>query len=351
MRLSRRDWWAVGLIGPVLLIVGFTVALGIGVRDLKAVGRRLLHRQAPLATLWQAPEAEGELADFTVTEGGQLLVLREGGLGTISEGTLRPLETPQGLLHFFPEAQGDRLWVGASYHRVMVWDPGVGLRHALSVRGAVRGVQRRGNRLVVGFEEAALGRGQLMLCHHRLGDWFDPDGVEIAVGMDRWSGFELSPDGQKVVANLPTGKGVGIWSTEDGRLLASWPGERLARVLCFVDDQRVLFDQGPTLRIRDGAYAQAANRLVLGQVGNPETVRVITENFAAVLSSTRGPNHLAFADMEGLVRVIELAPAPRLVNTFSPRGQGIPWRLRFANQGLWLFLKGEHNRIERYGLD
>jgi len=351
MRFSRRGWWGLVLATPLLSIAVLTLLLGAGLRDLKAAGRRLVHRQVPAATLWQAPEADGDLADFTVTDAGQLLALREGGLWTITEGTIRPLETPQGLLHLFPETQGGRLWVAASYHRVLAWDAGVGLRHVLSVRGAVRGVQRRGDRLVVGFEEAALGRGQLMLCHRQRGAWFEPDGLEISVGMDRWSGFDLSPDGTKLLANLPTGKGVGIWSTEDGRLLASWPGERLARVLCFVDDQRVIFDQGPASKIRDGAYAQAANRVVQAQVEAPGALSVIADHFAAVLSSDHGPNHLAFADMEGLVRVIELKGMPRLVITFSPRGRGIPWQVRFTHQELWVLLKGENNRIERYGLE
>ncbi|MFZ1613953.1 MAG: hypothetical protein WAT51_07270 [Holophaga sp.] len=351
MRLSRRAWWGLVLAIPILSSVALGLVLGVGLRDLKAAGRRLVYRQAPAATLWQAPEADGDLADFTVTDAGQLLALREGGLWTSKEGTLQPLGAPQGILHLFPEAKGGWVWVAASYHRVLAWEAGAGLRHVLSVRGAVRGVQRRGDRLVVGFEEAALGRGQLMLFRRQAGAWFEPDGLEISVGMDRWSGFDLSPDGTKLLANLPTGKGVGIWSTEDGRLLASWPGERLARVLCFVDDQRVLFDQGPASKIRDGAYAQAANRVVQAQVEASGALSVIADHFAAVLSSDHGPNHLAFADMEGLVRVIELEGTPRLVSTFSPKGRGIPWQVRFTQQGLWVFLKGDTNRIERYGCE
>ena len=338
---------------PVVSILALSLFLGFGLRDLRALGRYLVHRKAPAATGWQAPEPEGDLVDFAVTGESRILALREGGLWEVDGGALRPLEASQGLLHLFPDGDGGRIWVAGTYHRVMVWEAPEGLHYVLSVRGEVRGVQRRGDRLAVGFEEAGLGSGQVQLFHRRMGASFEPEGLEIAVGMDRWSGFDLSPDGLRLVANLPGGNGVGVWSAEDGRLLASWPAERLARVLCFIDNERVLFDAGPALKIRDAAYAHPGNRLLVARVGVSGEITVIAGNFAAVLSAARWPSlsRMAFSDMEGLVRVVELGSEPRLAMIFAPKERGIPWQVRPGGNGLWVLLKGEKARVERFGLD
>ena len=52
--------------------------------------------------------------------------------------------------------------------------------------------------------------------------------------------------------------------------------------------------------------------------------------------------------MEGLVRVVDLGPQPRLLATFAPKGRGIPWRLRPEGKRLWVLLKGEDARIEGF---
>jgi len=185
--------------------------------------------------------------------------------------------------------------------------------------------------------------------HHQAGSSFEPEGSEIPVGMDRWSAFDLSPDGRRILANLPSGRAVGVWSMEDGQLLASWPTERLARILHFVDDESVLFERGPDRKGREAAYACPENQLVLARVQAAAEPAVVAENFATVLSSVRWASRerMAFADMEGLVRVVDLGPHPRLRTTFSPRERGIPWKLRAAEKGLWILMKGEENRVER----
>jgi hypothetical protein len=183
--------------------------------------------------------------------------------------------------------------------------------------------------------------------------FFEPTGVAIPVGMDRWSAFDLSPDGLRILANLPGGKGVGVWSTEDGRLLASWPAERLARILCFLDDERVLFDHGPALKGLAAAYADPRNCLLMARIGASQPPAVVAENFAGVLSFTRWSDRhrMAFSDMEGLVRVMTLGLKPRLAATFAPRSRGIPWQLRGDAQGVWVLLKGEEVRLERFDFE
>ncbi len=349
MRLSRRSWAGLILAGPLAALLGLHLATGFGLRDLRAMGRYLLHRRAPEATAWRAPIAEGDLADFIPLGDTSLLVLREGGLCALEGGALRSLGPPQGLLRLFP---GGGTWAAGTYHRVLDWDGGRGLRHLLSVTGAVWDVQGAPDRFAVGFEGNDLESGQVRIFHARANGLFEPEGDGIPVGMDRWSGFELSPDGLRILANLPGGKGVGVWSAEDGSLLASWPAERLARVLCFLDDGRILFDRGPALKGLDAAYANAGNRLLVARIGASE-LTVVMENFATVLSSARWPDRarMAFSDMEGLVRVVDLGAQPHLASTFAPRGRGIPWRLRPGGRGLWVLLKGEETRLERFGVD
>lgn len=352
MRLPRLTWLALLLSAPLALVLVIVFALDLGPRDFRALGKRLLHRQTALETLWSAPETEGDLADFCVSRSGQLVAIRKGGLWAQKQGVFESLTAPQGLLHLFPEGPNGQAWVAGTYHRVLVWGA-EGLHHVVTVRGTVRGVQCRGNRLVVGFEEAALGRGLLMILERGSGALFEPQGVEIPIGLDRWSNFDLSPDGRRVVANLPEGKGVGVWSTSDGALLASWGSDRLARILCFVDDERVLFDQGPALKIRDAAFANPGNRLEMAQVGTPGTTTVLVDDFAAVLSFTLWPSRsrMAFSDAEGLVRVVELGGRPHLASVFAPKGKGIPWQLRATETGLWVYLKGESNRLDRFQID
>jgi len=314
------------------------------------LGSYLQHRRAPRARAWQAPESEGNLSDFAALSGSRLLALREGGLGLIEGGAFHALGTPQGMLRLFPDAAGNGVWIAGTYHRVLTWTAAEGLHHALSVAGAVREVQSHGDRLFVASEGSSAGAGQVEVFRRSPGGIFEPEGIGISVGMDRWSGFDLSPDGQRIVANLPDGRRVGVWATRDGQLLASWPVERLARILCFVDADGVVFERGPALRGQQVAYADPRNQLVWAQVGGSGEPRVITEDFATVLGFVRWPSRtrLAFADMEGLVRIVELGAGLRLAATLAPRSRGIPWRLRAEGKGLWVLLKGEEVRVEYF---
>lgn len=316
-------------------------------RDLRAIGRNLLHRQTP-GQVWTLPaESKGDVEDF-LPQGDGCLVVREGGLGRWDGRELRTLEANQGVLRLFPGEAG-RVWVAGTYHRVLAWDEAHGLRHAISVRGPVRGVEARGDRLVVGFEEGPSGRG-IVRAFRRVA-WsgaFEPEGPEIDVGMDRWSAFAVSPEGERMLANLPNGPGVGVWRLEDGARLSTWPNERLARVLAFDGQERVVFDLGPKLTIQDGAYGHEANRLVRAKItgGAPE---VLVQGFAAVLSAAKGLDpRLAFSDMEGLVRVAELDRQPPTIQVFALKPRGIPWRLRFDGPSLWVHRKGEPGQLERY---
>jgi len=336
---------------PVAMIVVLGFATGFRFRDLQALARHFYHRQEAAASVWKAPESQGGLSDFALISEGDLLLLRDGALGRLEGGTLRPFEPTQGALRFFQEEPG-RTWVAGTYHRLLSWDASAGLRHSLSVRGTLREVRIRGEHLVVGFEENELGRG-LVKAFHRSEFGFEPAGDEIPIGMDRWSAFDLSPDGRRILAKLPGRRAVGVWSPEDRERLPSWPTERLARILHFVDDDRILFDRGPDQRGREAAYACPANKLLLARVQSQSEPVVIAENFATVLSSVRWSSRerMAFADMEGLVRVVDLGPQPRVRKTISPRERGIPWKLRAAEKGLWILLKGEEVRVERFAVE
>ncbi|MDP2875790.1 MAG: hypothetical protein Q8O00_06360 [Holophaga sp.] len=353
MRISGRAWMVVLSVIPVVFVLVLALGLGFGMRDFRALGRHWANRQAPSSLGWQAPEGGGELTDFSVAEDGRILAIRDGGLCAVEGGNLRPLEANQGLLSLFPQQESGKVWATGTYHRVLALDGTGRSHHDLTVRGAIRNVQNRGDLLGVGFEDAQLERGRVAFFRRLSAGFFEPEGLEIAVGMDRWSGFDLSADGTQLLANLPSGKGVGVWSTATGQLLASWPTERSARVLFWIDAERVLFDKGPTLTIRDAAFANPGNRLMMARVGVSEGLTVVTENFAAVLSSTRGPakSQIAFGDMEGLVRVVDLGPSPRQRCVFAPKQRGLPWRLRPSEQGLWVYLKSGSSRLEHFKVD
>jgi len=280
----------------------------------------------------------------------KVFLLRGGALGRI-DGDGRPVfDAPQGLLRFFPKEEGRGMWIAGSYHRVLGWDAKGGLRHLLSVRGAVREVRGHGERLVVGFEEG--GQGQVKGFRRIAEGVYEAEGAEIPVAMDRWSAFDLSPDGRLILANRVGGKGVGVWSLEDGQLLATWPTERPARILCFVDDCEIVFERGPALKGVEAAYAHPENRLLRARIQDSGTPSVIVDDFAAVLSFVRWPSRerMAFADMEGLVRVVDLGPRPHST-TLAPMTRGIPWRLRATGGSLWILLKGEEVRVERFAVE
>lgn len=344
MRWPRWVWVAAFLAAPVLFGLILGLGLGIGWQDVSAIARNLRHRQAPVEIRSLPEDAKGDLEDFLPLE-ARMMVVKEGGLWSAEGGGLRALEANQGLLRLFPGEAGG-VWLAGSYHRVLAWDPAHGLRFALSVRGTVRGLCVRGDRLVVGFESERSGQGLLKGFRRQAGGYYEPEGPEIEVGMDRWSSFELSPEGDRVLANLPDGQGVAVWHLEDGVRLRQWPAQRMARVLAFLDQTRVAFDLGPKTTIREGAYAREENRLVRASVASG-ALETLVQGFATPLSATRLPGRLAFSDMEGLVRIVSLDDSePAWIFALQPRG--IPWRLRGSGSELWVHRKGEPGRLERY---
>ncbi len=338
------------LVAPLLGLLGLHLATGFGLRDVQALGRYLRHRKNAAVMVWQGPESQGKLTDFLPLGGDSLLVLREGGLCIAEAGTLRALGDSQGVLRFFPADAGGPHWAAGTYHRVLAWEGAREMQHSLSVGGAIWGVRGDRERPVVAIEGADSGAGVVRSFHSTDAGSYAPVGPAIPITLDRWSAFDLSPSGQRILANLPNGKGVAVWSLGDGQRLAVWPTERSARILCFLDDDSVVFDQGPTLKGLDGAYADVRNRLMMARVSGASALEGILENFAAVLSWASWPDRrrLAFSDMEGQVRVVELAPQPRLAATFAPKGRGIPWRLRPEGRRLWVLLKGDETRLEGY---
>lgn len=353
MRLNLRKSKVVRLlilVSPVVGLLGLHLATGFGLRDVWALGRYLRYREDAAVRVWQGPESQGKLTDFLPLSGDSLLVLREGGLCIAEAGTLRALGDSQGILRFFPGEAGGLHWAAGTYHRVLAWDGVRGMQHSLSVGGAVWGVRGDRERPIVAIEGSDPGEGVVRCFRRTDAGFYDPEGSAIPIALDRWSAFDLSPNGQRILANLPNGKGVAVWSLGDGVRLAAWPTERSARILCFLDDDRVLFDQGPKLKGLDAAYADIRNRLVMARVGGATAPEGILENFAAVLSCAQWPDRrrLAFSDMEGQVRVVELAPQPRLAATFAPKGRGIPWRLRPEGKRLWVLLKGDGYRLEGF---
>lgn len=344
-----RFIWLLALAAPGIGLVVLHTATGFGLRDVRALGRYLSHRRAADAVAWRSHENQAEVVDFAPLPKGALLVLQGGRLARLEGDAFRDLGSAQGTLRFFPLGRGEELWAGGTYHRLLGWSSARGVQHQMTLEGALREVQGDSAHPVVGFEGEALDRGWVQGFRTGEDGVPRPEGASIQVGMDRWSTFSLSPDGHRVLANLPGGKGIAVWSLEDGRQLASWPAERLSRILCFLDNERVLFERGPARKGLAVAYADPENRLSVARVGNQDGVTV-TENFASVLSVVCWPDHsrLAFSDMEGLVRVVNLTPEPRLSCTFAPRGRGIPWRLRADENRLWILFKGEKARIEGF---
>lgn len=353
MRLKLPNAKVMRLLILVVPLAGLGVlhlATGFGLRDVRALGRYLHHRRGAAVTFSPGAGSPASLTDFLPLGGDSLLVVREGGLFAGEEGSIRALGASQGLLRLFPaEATGPH-WAAGTYHRVLALNGEQGPQHVLSVGGAVWEVRGGPDRLVIGVEGADLGTGVVRGYRRTGAGFYDPEGPAIPVALDRWSTFDLSPDGRHILANLPDGKGVAVWSLEDGQRLARWPTERAARILCFLEEGRVLFDQGPRLKGLDAAYADARNRLVVAWVGAVSEPQGVLENFATVLSSGCWPDRrrLAFSDMEGLVRVVDLGPQPRLLATFAPKGRGIPWRLRPQGKRLWVLLKGEETRIQGF---
>lgn len=340
------------LLGPLALLLAFWLG-PVQVRDLGALVRHLRHRQGAAESVWRAAMPEGDLADIAAVGTGSLLALRQGGLGRLEGGAFQSLTTAQGLLRIFPGREPDRVWLAGSYQRVLSWDVHHGLRHTLSVRGAIREIRERGDLLAVGFEGTRSGEGHVAFFRRQGEAAYLSSGLELQIGLERWSGFDLSPDGQLLVANLPGGRGVGVWSTTDGQLRASWPCGRLARILLFLDGQQVVFDRGPDLKGADGAYANPGSELVKARFGDPEPPTVLLEGFATVLASALDGNgsRLAFADLEGILRVVHLGQPSRPTRILAPRGRSVLWRLRFSEQGLWVLQKGPEVRVERFSLD
>lgn len=353
MRLKLPNAKALRLLILVAPLVGLWIlhlATGFGLRDVRALGRYLHHRRGPAVTISPGPGSPASLTDFLPLGGDSLLVVREGGLFVLEAGSLRALGASQGVLRLFPARTEGPHWAAGTYHRVLAWDGVRGPQHVLSVGGAVWAVLGAQDRLVLGIEGKEPGSGLARGYRRTEAGFYDPEGPAIPIALDRWSSFDLSPDGRHILANLPDGKGVAVWSLENGQRLALWPAERSARILCFLEDGRVLFDQGPILKSLDAAYADARNRLVVAWVGADMAPETVLNDFAVVLSATQWPDRrrLAFSDMEGLVRVVDLGSQPRLLATFAPKGRGIPWRLRPLEKRLWVLLKGEDVRIDGF---
>jgi hypothetical protein len=331
--------------------LGFTIlnlAIGFGPNDVRALGRHWRYRRAPDQVLWNRPEKEGALADFVPLPGGGALVVREGGLAFLEGGEARPLGAAQGVLRLFPGAGS--LWVAGTYHRALGWDAARGLRHLANAAGPIREIRGGDGQLAVAVEDSTLDAGHVDFLRAAAPDFYAPEGQAIPIALGRWSGFELSPDGRRMLANLPGGRGVGVWDAATGQRLAAWPAARLARVLAWAGNDQVLFDEGPSWKGREAIYAHPETRLVLARVGAPEPPVAITGNFAMVLAGASDGRRLAFADAEGIIRVVSLGVGPALIETFAARDRGVPWRLRWEGDRLWALFTGETVRLEWYAL-
>lgn len=347
-RFLQRHWAGLAVLVALGAFLSLAAWLGFGWRDVAAIGRFLRHGRAPQSVALQASGAEAP-TDLHVA-GGRILALREGVLLEAKGGILVPLTGNEGLLRFFPDAVGTETWLGGTYGRLMHWGPTTGLRFATTLPGGLREVRQAGDRLYVAYdlgESQPLGRVRAF----RVAPWgLEATGLDLPIALDRWSGFALSPDGALLLANQVGGRAVGLWSVEDGALRASWPTERLARLLWFTPAGDPLFDLGPPSRGRDAAYPEAANRLVWVPRSGGAPVPVI-EGFARILAVAPTPDGRAitFGDMAGLVRHVDLSGAPRPCAPFTPRPRGVPWRLRHGQDGLWaLVLKGPEARIARF---
>jgi len=330
-----------------LLLMAFSLATGFRWGDAMALFRHLRHRQAPDAVSLRRADGPANLADFLPAE--DMLIIQEAGLFRLASGALNPLLPNQGFIRLFP---GDgQIWLSASYHRLLSRQPGGSLRFELALPGVVREVKQRGDLLAVAFEEDTpepLGRIRLF---HRVGEFWDPTGVEVPIGLDRWCGFDLSPDGTRLLANLPGSGGVAAWTVHEGRELARWDSRRLARLLQFLPNGEACFDRGPSQKGGEGRLADDRNQVVCAKPEPGAPVRILFQGFAQLLATTMWPdrNRLAFSDAEGMVRVLETATEvpPREI---SPRDRGVPLRLRAQGSGLWVLFKGEQVRLERFDL-
>lgn len=346
-RFLRRRWLPLALLGALGAFLAVLAALGFGWSETAGVVRRLRHRQEPQAVAFRGPAAEAPEDFMPLAQG--VITLRTGAMGMLQPWGASEVLPNNGLIRLFP-AGGGACWVAATYGRLLRWDGDRGLQHFHRFPGGIREVRSARDRLAVAWEGAGNGEGRVQV--HRLGPLgLEPLGPQITIGLDRWCRFDLAPDGTRILASLPSGRGVGLWSAEEGRLLAQWPGERRARILAFLADGRVVFDQGPDLGGRAGLARHAGNRLVIAGEGDPG--RVFLSGFARPLGSVVWPDRrrLAFGDMEGLIRVVDLAGSPRLTACFAPPGRASALRLRPSPEGLWgLFSEGEVGRLERYAV-
>lgn len=347
-RFLRRRWLPLALLSAVSGFLGILAFLGFGWSEASGVVRRFRHRQAPQVVAFRGPSAEAP-EDF-LPLGPGVLTLRSGGLGLLEPGGGAEVLPNNGLIRLFP-AEAGACWVAATYGRLLRWDADRGLQYVHRFPGGIREVRRAGDRLAVAWESGgAAGEGRIQV--HRLGaSGLEPLGPPVTIGLDRWSRFDLAPDGSRILASLPSGRGVGLWSAEEGRLLAQWPGERKARILAFLADGRMVFDQGPDLPGSAGLARHPENRLVVAGEGEPGTV--FLSGFARPLGAALWPDRrrLAFGDMEGLIRVVDLTGPPREAACFAPPGRVSALRLRPSPEGLWgLFSEGETVRVERYAV-
>lgn len=330
-----------------LLLLAFSLATGFRWGDAMALFRHLRHRRTPDAVSLRRPDGPPNLSDFLPAEA--LLVIQEAGLFRQSSGTLSSLLPNQGFIRIFP-GEG-QIWLSASYHRLLSLRPGGTLRFELALPGVIREVKQHGDLLAVAFEEDTpepLGRIRLF---RRVGEFWDPTGVEVPIGLNRWCGFDLSPEGTQLLANRPGKRGVAVWTVGEGRALAHWDSQRFARLLHFLPTGEVCFDRGPTQKGGEGRLADPRNEVVRAKLEPGSPVQVLFQGFAQVLAATAWPDRkrLAFSDAEGMLRVLEpmTAAPPR---EFSPRDRGVPLRLRAQGAGLWVLFKGEQVRLERFDL-
>jgi len=346
-RFLRRRWMPLALLTALAGFLGVLVFLGFGWSEASGVVRRFRHRRVPEAVAFRGPSVDAP-EDF-MPLGPGVLILRGGGLNLLQPGGVSEILPNNGLIRLFPAERGG-CWVAATYGRLLRWDPERGLQYLHRFPGGIREVRRAGDRLAVAWDGPGAGEGRVQV--HRLGGYgLEPLGPPVAIGLDRWSRFDLDQDGARILASLPSGRGVGLWSAEEGRLLAHWPGERKARILGFLGDGRVLFDQGPDLPGRAGLARHPENRLVVAGEGEPGTV--FLSGFARPLGAAFWVDRrrLAFGDMEGLIRVVSLEGSPRLAACFAPPGRTSALRLRPSPEGLWgLFSEGESARLERYAV-
>lgn len=335
---------ALGLIGLGLAgFLGFSAALGFGPRELSQELRHRRFRREADALLLRLPGETG-FQDFLPEGPASAWVLMGGGLHRLEGGALS-LRIPEGLGRMFPGP--DRIWFAASYHRVLSLEGQGRLHHELGLPGTLREFRQSGGLLAVAFEaEDADSQGRIRFFRQGPGYW-QPTGIEIPIGLDRWCGFDLSPDGSEVAANLPEGRGVGRWTVAEGRLIAQWPAERLSRLIAFCGDGSLLFESGPRVLLRD-LRPLPDNRLLRATAAGTEAV---VQGFAPILARAIWPDRsrLAFSDGEGMLRLLELRTG-RLETQFAPASRGALLHLRAQDNALWCASSAEELRLERFDL-